>query len=208
MILRLFVLSLLLGTATGIIPGAADAQHGGDQDAGVLNGFNRTDETRLAVVDDRGKMETAFNALAARKAGLSHGVSAEIAPAPASPEKRSPEESPGDWYDQGGLQSAYGAYAAAARSFQKAITMAPHNADAHFQLGVVYGELRQFEAAIRAMTRAIDLDTNASAYYYGRGRVYLLAGQEDLAMRDFMQAGFLGHRDAQAYLKDAGVSLE
>ena len=94
------------------------------------------------------------------------------------------------------------------QSFSKAITMAPHNADAHFQLGVAYGELRQFEAAIRAMTRAIDLDTNVSAYYYGRGRVYLLAGQEDLAMRDFMEAGFLGHRDARAYLQDAGVSLE
>ena len=58
------------------------------------------------------------------------------------------------------------------------------------------------------MTRAIDLDAGQGAYYYGRGRVYLLADEEEQAMRDFMEAGFLGHPDALAYLKDAGVVLE
>jgi hypothetical protein len=43
------------------------------------------------------------------------------------------------------------------------------------------------------------------AYFYGRGRVYLLAGDTDLAMKDFMEAGFLGNEDARAYLKHAGV---
>lgn len=208
MMLKLFVLSVLLGTATGITPATVDAQHVGDQDADALAGSNRTDETRLTVVDDRVKLGPAFNAPAAPKASASTGVSTAITPAPPRSEKRSPEDSPGYWYDRGGLQSAYGAYGAATRSFRKAITMAPRNADAYFQLGVAYGELRQFEAAVKAMTRAIDLDTDQSAYYYGRGRVYLLAGQGDLAMRDFMEAGFLGHPDARAYLQDAGVSLE
>ena len=204
MILRLFFLSALLVTATGITPAAADAQQVGEQDAGI----HRTAETPPPLVDDGVQMGTAINAPAAPKASASTDVAPAMASAPPNPEKRRPEGSPGYWYDRGGLQSAYGAYGAATRSFRKAITMAPHNADAHFQLGVAYGELRQFEAAVRAMTRAIDLDAHESAYYYGRGRVYLLAGQDDLAMRDFMEAGFLGHRDARAYLKDAGVSLE
>ena len=58
------------------------------------------------------------------------------------------------------------------------------------------------------MTRAIDLEAGQGAYYYGRGRVYLLADEEAQAMRDFMEAGFLGHPDALAYLRDAGVVLE
>ena len=123
-------------------------------------------------------------------------------------DQRQPEAHPGHWYRRGGLHSAYGAYKAAATSYRKAIELSPRYADAHFQLGVVYGEMRQFEPAIRAMTRAIDLDDDKSAYYYGRGRVYLLAGEEEQAMRDFMEAGFLGNRDARAYLKEAGVSLE
>jgi hypothetical protein len=43
------------------------------------------------------------------------------------------------------------------------------------------------------------------AYFYGRGRVYLLAGDADLAMKDFMEAGFLGNEDARVYLQHAGV---
>ena len=56
--------------------------------------------------------------------------------------------------------------------------------------------------------QTIDLDADKGAYYYGRGRVYLLAGEEAQAMRDFMEAGFLGNPDARAYLSAAGVSLE
>jgi tetratricopeptide (TPR) repeat protein len=119
-----------------------------------------------------------------------------------------PKARPDYWYDRGGLHSAYGAYTAAARSYQKAIALAPRYADAYFQLGVAYGELHRFEAAIKAMTRAIDLNADQGAYYYGRGRVYLLAGEDEQAMRDFMEAGFRGNPDALDYLKAAGVSLE
>jgi tetratricopeptide (TPR) repeat protein len=155
-------------------------------------------------------MGTVFGTLAARQAAVAGGADAgapdrETASPPA--DKRA-TDTPDDCYRRGGLQSAYGAYDAAAKSYRKAIALAPRFADAHFQLGVAYGEMRQFEAAIMAMTQAIDLDDDQSAYYYGRGRVYLLAGQEEAAMRDFMEAGFRGHPDARAYLNAAGVSLE
>jgi tetratricopeptide (TPR) repeat protein len=91
------------------------------------------------------------------------------------------------------------------RSFQKALDLAPDLAEAHFQMGVAYGELGRYEAAVNAISRAIDRLPANGAYYYGRARVYLLAGDEDLAMKDFMEAGFLGNEDARAYLKRQGV---
>jgi tetratricopeptide (TPR) repeat protein len=159
-------------------------------------------------LDDLGRIGAAFSALAVRQAGTPSGGPSEVSTAPAAAERRELEAHPDYWYDRGGLQSAYGAYKAAAHSYRQAVARAPRHADAHFQLGVTHGEMHQFEAAIKAMTRAIDLDADNSAYYYGRGRVFLLAGEEVPAMRDFMEAGFLGNPDARAYLKDAGVSLE
>jgi hypothetical protein len=178
-----------------------------DMQAGRL-----TTRTRFAV-DDLGKMGAAFAALAVQPGGSPAGAAAAAAPVSKGPrtaaaDRRPRQEHPAYWYDRGGLQSAYGAYGSAAKSYRRAIALAPQYADAHFQLGVTYGELHQFEAAIQAMTRAIDLKADRGAYYYGRGRVYLLAGEEEQAMRDFMEAGFRGHPDARAYLKDAGVSLE
>jgi tetratricopeptide (TPR) repeat protein len=107
--------------------------------------------------------------------------------------------------DRGGLFSAYGSYKAAAGCFQKAIDIAPEIAEAYFQLGVAYGEMGHFEAAIKAISQAIDRQPTNGAYFYGRGRVYLLANEEDLAMKDFMEAGFLGNEDARTYLKHEGV---
>jgi hypothetical protein len=40
-------------------------------------------------------------------------------------------------------------------------------------------------------------------YYYGRARVYLLAGDKDRALIDFRKAADLGDEDAQGYLKGA-----
>ncbi len=158
--------------------------------------------TRFNIAD-LGKLGAAFSALAAQQAAAAPGRETASPPA----DKR-PNDTPDYWYRRGGLQSAYGAYQAAVKSYRKAVSLAPRYADAHFQLGVAYGELRQFEAAVKAMTQAIDLNGDKGSYYYGRGRVLLLAGEDEEAMRDFMEAGFRGHADARAYLKAAGVSLE
>ena len=122
-------------------------------------------------------------------------------------EKPAPDSknTPAYWMDRGGLLAAYGNYTAAARCYQKAIDLAPDRAEAYFQLGVAYGEMGRLEAAVKAISQAIDRDPANGAYFYGRGRVYLLAGEENLAMKDFMEAGFLGNKDARNYLKHAGV---
>ena len=56
---------------------------------------------------------------------------------------------------------------------------------------------KNFEQALAAFSKAIDLDpTNRSAYYH-RGLVYRKLGQKRLAQSDFQVAAELGHRTAQ-----------
>ena len=164
--------------------------------------------TRVGVKDLQ-QMVGLMAALAARMDEAPALAADHQAPPEASPRKQTPspaiQNSPAYWMDRGGLLSSYGNYRAAARSYQKAIDLAPDLAEAHFQLGVAYGEMGRFEAAVKAMSRAIDRSPTKGAYFYGRGRVYLLAGDEELAMQDFMEAGFLGNEDARVYLKHQGV---
>lgn len=194
LMLKGIVLGLIMGLAGGVLPATVGAQNRVHQDVTTTRDIDPS-------LSDRAQPLPALN----DKDRIPAAAPITLAAVDHHPVKQSPDY----WYDRGGLQSAYGAYQAAAQSYRKAIAMAPQYADAHFQLGVAYGELHQFEAAIKAMTQAIDLsDDQHARYYYGRGRVYLLAGEENQAMRDFMEAGFRGHSDACAYLQDAGVTLQ
>jgi len=169
-----------------------------------------TTRTRIKVQDIQ-RMITLFTSLSARMAEGqdSAGVGEEGQPASETPRATAPDaallNTPAYWMDRGGLLSAYGNYKGAVRSYQKALDLAPDLAEAYFQQGVAYGELRQFDAAVNTISQAIDRMPTNGAYFYGRARVFLLAGDEDLAMKDFMEAGFLGNADARAYLKGAGV---
>jgi Flp pilus assembly protein TadD len=167
--------------------------------------------TRIDVQDIQ-QIATLFASLSTRMAEGPQTASAEtVAGQPVSDAARTatPDaavlNTPAYWMDRGGLLSAYGNYKGAVRCYQKALDLAPDLAEAHFQQGVAYGELGRFDAAVNAISRAIDRMPTNGAYFYGRARVYLLAGDEDLAMKDFMEAGFLGNDDARNYLKSAGV---
>jgi len=132
-------------------------------------------------------------------------TSGSAAPRAAGPGEGTPDY----WMDRGGLLSAYGNYQGALRCFRRALELDPGRAEAAFQMGVAYGELGLFEQAVGAMSQAIERAPARGHYHYGRGRVYLLAGEEELAMQDFMEAAFLGDPDARAYLKEAsGVTWE
>lgn len=168
--------------------------------------------TRVGVQDLQQMMAfmAAFAAgMAETESGAAGGAPDGRSPAGASLKKAPPpstlKNSPAYWMDRGGLLSAYGNFRAAARCYRKAIALAPDLAEAHFQLGVAYGEMGRFEEAVGAISQAIDREPANGAYFYGRGRVYLLAGDETLAMQDFMEAGFLGDEDARTYLKLKGV---
>jgi tetratricopeptide (TPR) repeat protein len=169
-----------------------------------------TTRTRINVQDMQ-QLMALFASLSAQAASQTESAagSAGVQPTATKPPPTAPTpemvNTPAYWMDRGGLLSAYGNYKGAVRCFQKALDLAPDLVEAHFQQGVAYGEMGQFEAAIGAISRAIDRMPTNGAYFYGRGRVYLLAGDTDLAMKDFMEAGFLGNEDARIYLQHAGV---
>jgi tetratricopeptide (TPR) repeat protein len=51
------------------------------------------------------------------------------------------------------------------------------------------------------INQALAMEPGNGLYYYGRGRVYLLSGDQDRAMEDFKKAADLEDEDAINYLK-------
>jgi len=112
-----------------------------------------------------------------------------------------PEQDPGYWIEKGALAATYGADRSAINYFEKALTLDPQRSDAWFQMGISYGELREYTEAIAAIEKAIALNPKRGLYYYGRGRVFLLSGETSLAVEDFQIAADLGSEDAIRYLE-------
>ena len=105
------------------------------------------------------------------------------------------------WYDKGILFTVYGNDQAAIPYFQKVIDINPYHSDAYFQMGVSHGEMGEYQKALKAIDKAIELNSEKGVYYYGRGRVRLLSGDKENAITDFKQAAALGSKDASNYLE-------
>ena len=116
-----------------------------------------------------------------------------------------PELDPAHWFDKGGLLSTYGNDKAAIPAYKKAIELDPNRSEAHFNLGVSYGEIGEYELAVASINKAIELNPSRDLYYYGRARVYLLANDIDKALEDFKRAAAEGNVDAQEYLRREGI---
>jgi tetratricopeptide (TPR) repeat protein len=104
------------------------------------------------------------------------------------------------WVERGALASAYGAERAAITYFEKALALDPSRIHLYFNIGVSYGELGEYDNAIDALNKAIAADPSQGVYLYARGRVHLLAADNDRAMEDFYRAAELGSADASDYL--------
>ncbi|MDY6953034.1 MAG: tetratricopeptide repeat protein, partial [Thermodesulfobacteriota bacterium] len=102
---------------------------------------------------------------------------------------------------EGALCATYGNDKAAIAYYKKAISLDPENSYAYFQQGISLGELGRYKEAIASINKAIDMGNRKGLYLYGRGRVYLLSGDEASAMEDFKAAAALGNKDAKEYLK-------
>ncbi|MDY6837807.1 MAG: tetratricopeptide repeat protein [Thermodesulfobacteriota bacterium] len=136
----------------------------------------------------------------------------EEAPAPAeSPRERAeveeklpepPEVDPAtQQLHKGALCATYGNDKAAIAYYKRAIEMDPKNSNAYFQQGISLGELGRYKEAIASIDKAMDMGNRKGLYLYGRGRVYLLSGDEASAMEDFKAAAALDNRDAKEYLE-------
>ena len=100
--------------------------------------------------------------------------------------------------------STYGNDKAAIAAYKKAIALDPAKSEAHFNLGVSYGEIGEYELALAAIGKAIELNPSRGLYYYGRARVHLQADEIEAALQDFERAAALGNPDARDYLRHAG----
>jgi hypothetical protein len=113
-----------------------------------------------------------------------------------------PAETPYEkWYNKGALVAAYTNDKGAIRYLRKAIALDDSRSEAHFQIGICYGQLGRFKESIEELNRAIAINPDKGVYYYGRARVHLLAGMHASAQSDFQQAAALENKDAKAYLE-------
>ena len=99
--------------------------------------------------------------------------------------KRPPEPTDATgFHRRGNLHGRNGLYELAISDYSKAIEIDPGFAEAHYDRGCSYYELREYEEAIADLTRAIELDPNEARYYGQRSLVYLFSDRMDLAQVD------------------------
>ena len=68
---------------------------------------------------------------------------------------------------------------------QKAVTLDPKLADAHFQLGILYQEQSRLPQATREFELAVKLRPDVDTFHYRLGQVYRESGQEEKAKLHF-----------------------
>lgn len=85
-------------------------------------------------------------------------------------------------------QFAEGNYGHAARYYERAVEIAPNNAEAWLGLAASYDRVRRFDLADRAYQEAGRLIGNRAEYYNNIGYSYLLRGDAAKARINFLKA--------------------
>ena len=99
--------------------------------------------------------------------------------------KRPPEPTDANGFlDRGDRLGRNGLYELAIAAYGEAIKRLPGFAEAHYNRGCSFYELRRYEEAIADLTRAIDLNPNEARYYAQRSLVHLFSDSTDLAQAD------------------------
>jgi tetratricopeptide (TPR) repeat protein len=77
--------------------------------------------------------------------------------------------------------------AQAARAFERAVQLLPHDPHAHYLLGFVYTSLGRESWALMAWRRAVELAPEAHSLRYDLGSMYVRSGRYDLASLEFQR---------------------
>lgn len=86
-------------------------------------------------------------------------------------------------------------------------TLNPRDADAHYQLGLIYQGRRQFDEAASRFQRAIEIDPREAGAHYQLGRIALEQGRAGEALDRFCTAAEIDERHASNEVwRDMGVA--
>ncbi|MEM7783218.1 MAG: tetratricopeptide repeat protein [Planctomycetota bacterium] len=98
-------------------------------------------------------------------------------------------------------------YTNAANDFKVSINLNEENANAHFNIGLVFYALEDFEQAVKAYDRAIELDDSKALWFVSRGSAHLGLDQRKKAKEDYIEAIRLDKRLADAYIGLSNIYL-
>jgi tetratricopeptide (TPR) repeat protein len=76
-------------------------------------------------------------------------------------------------------------FAAVESLLLRAVALDPRLADAHLQLGNLYGDQHKYDQSIAEYQRALQLDNNLSDAHYRLGQDFVHIGQKDRAQSEF-----------------------
>lgn len=96
----------------------------------------------------------------------------------------------------------------AAREFEAALGLDPENVNVRNSLGVCYGRLDRFDAAMAVFREALVLAPKEPMTFYNAGLVSLMRGDRERALRYFGQADVLGADFFEAALQIGQLHLE
>lgn len=102
--------------------------------------------------------------------------------------------------EEGKRLSMAGEHQNAARAFEQALAIDPHNAEAHFRLGLAARDQQQLERAASAYRRAIELRPGYIEAHNNLGSVLQMQGLNDAALEAYRRAVALAPDFAQPYL--------
>jgi tetratricopeptide (TPR) repeat protein len=115
------------------------------------------------------------------------------------PSKRYPKNA-ASLVDRAQHEASAGQLAQAGEDFQKAIQLAPPDANLENDLGVVYAKLNNFDGAVQAFQKAADLDPrHAGQFYFNMGAVQVDHNQMDAAAQAFKKCVQADPKFAEAY---------
>lgn len=114
------------------------------------------------------------------------------------------EKDPEYWFDRGSMCMIAANDTGAIRNLKQALKLDPDRREVHYQLGVAYGNIGDYEKAHMHIDKALSLGTDKGLYHYARGRMHLMAGDVDKARADFEIAAEHRNQDAENYLRSAG----
>ena len=104
------------------------------------------------------------------------------------------------WFDEGHKNYQEGNLSGAEDAYTKAIMQQPEEVKSHFNRGIVYITMGEYDKAIEDYTKVISMQADYPEAYYNRGWAYFHKDMFDRAIEDCTQALLLNPDMASAHL--------